>query len=179
MARRQTLMVRALTEGEREVLEVYSQSYGYMPFAERRSRILYASSQGKAPLAIAAELGVDDETVRRVIRAFNERGLSALKQGSPKPHRTGDLFIAGGRRRLLDILRRQPKDYGFRVEDWTLELIADAAFADGLTRSRASDETIRLALIKLEIPWGILKRHMRRERRKVPSKYRRMITVRR
>jgi hypothetical protein len=172
-------MVRPITAEERDILIVFADSYGYAPFAERRSRILLASSEGKPPLQIAAELSVDDETVRRAIRDFNQRGTNALIEGSSKPHRTGDLFIPGGRDRLPDILRRTPQSYGLPGDEWTLEFIADAAFAEGLTKSRVSDETIRLAFLRIHIPWGHFKRIMRRENRKVPSPYRRMITIQR
>jgi len=177
MAKRQTLMVRNLSEKERAAIEVCARSYGYKPFTERRSRILLASSQGKPPLQIAAELGVDDETVRRAIRAFNECGASALIEASPRPHHTGDLFIPGGRDALIEIFRRTPKHYGYNSVEWTLELIADAAFADGITTARVSDETIRTALLlNHNITWCRFKRLLRRERLKVPAAQRRMIT---
>jgi hypothetical protein len=179
MTKRQTLIVRELSDEERAVLDACATSHGFKPFSERRSRIILASAEGKPPLQIAAELKVDDETVRRAIRDFNQRGAIALIEGSPKPKRTGDLFVPGGRERLIDIFRRTPKDYGHTSVEWTLELIADAAFAEGLTRSRVSDETIRIALIRQDIKWSVLKRFIRRERRKVPSPYRRMITIRR
>lgn len=179
MAKRQTLMVRELTAEERTVLEICAESEGYKPFSERRSRIILSSAAGNAPLQIAADLNVDDETVRRAIRAFNERGAYALIEGSTKPKRTADLFVPGGRDKLIDIFRRTPKDYGYNTVEWTLELIADAALADGLTRSRVSDETIRLALLKFDIRWSIFKRKLRIERRKAPTPYRHMITARR
>jgi transposase len=176
MAKRQTLMVREFSDEERAAIEVCAMSYGHEPFAERRSRILLASSQGKPPLQIATELGVDDETVRRVIRAFNERGALVLVEGSPKPKRTGDRFMPGGRDALIHIFRRTPKHYGFDSSEWTLELLADAAFADGITTTRVSDETIRHALMRHNIKWGHFKRLLRRERHKIPPAQRRAIT---
>jgi hypothetical protein len=174
MAKRQTLMVREFSDEERAVIEICAESYGYKPFAERRSRILLASSQGKLPLQIARELRVDDETVRRAIRAFNERGAIVLIEGSSKAKRTSDLFVPGGRDALFEIFRRTPKHYGFDSIEWTLELIADAAFADGITTSRVSDETIRTALICHNIKWSHFKRLLRRERHKVPPAQRRI-----
>jgi transposase len=175
MTKRQSLMVRTLSDEERGALEIFAQSNGYKPFTERRSRILLSSSQGQAPLQIAVNLAVDDETVRRAIRAFNERGMIVLIEGSPKPKNLRELFIPGGRDTLLNILRRRPTHYGFESSDWTLELIADAAFADGITTSRVSDETIRTALIRHGIKWSHFKRLMRRENRKIPAASRRMI----
>ncbi|NNJ09001.1 helix-turn-helix domain-containing protein [Chloroflexales bacterium ZM16-3] len=172
MAKRQILMVRALTAEEQGIIEYHAQGNEHKPFTERRSRILLASSAGKPPIQIATDLNIDDETVRRAIRDFNQRGTIALTEGSHRPYRTRNLFVPGGRERLLEILHRHPKEYGFYTDEWTLELIADAAFASGLTTSRVCDETIRNAFIRLATPWRHIKRLMLRERCKVPSPHR-------
>jgi hypothetical protein len=169
MARRQTLLVRALSDEERDLIETCAGSEGFRPFAERRGRILLASSRGQAPLQIAAEVGVDDETVRRAIRDFNARGVDALIEGSPRPRRTGERFIPGGREALIDILRRTPRHYGLPGAEWTLELLADVAFAEGITMARVSDETIRVALLRHGVKWRLLKRRMRLDSRRAPS----------
>ena len=36
---------------------------------------------------------------------------------------------------------------------WTLELVAEVSFAQGLTRRRVSDETIRAAIAQLGVRW--------------------------
>jgi hypothetical protein len=36
---------------------------------------------------------------------------------------------------------------------WTLELAAEVSFAQGLTRRRVSDETIRAAMAQLGVRW--------------------------
>ncbi|MEI8306758.1 MAG: helix-turn-helix domain-containing protein [Chloroflexales bacterium] len=177
MAKQQPLMVRTLSGEERTTLEIFAQSNGCSSFTGRRSRILLTSSQGKAPLQIATDLGVDDETVRRAIRAFNERGMPVLIEGSPKPKCPRELFIAGGREALLAIFHRNPTHYGFDSGNWTLELIADAAFAEGITTSRVSDETIRSALVRHGIKWSHFKRLLRRECHTIPSANRRIITI--
>lgn len=163
---RKTLTVRELNEEERDILEVLARTSN--PFAERRSRILLASSAGKPPMAIADEQRCDDETVRRVIRDFNTRGLPILIPLSSRAKRTPECFVAGGREGLLDVVRRSPKSYGYKVEDWTLELLADVAYAAGLTTKRVSDETIRKALERQYLKWGPLKRAFRRDRRRIP-----------
>jgi transposase len=173
MAKRQTLMVREFSDEERAVIEICAKSYGYKPFAERRSRILLASSQGKPPIQIATELCVDDETVRRAIRAFNERGATVLIEGADKPPCPSRLFVPGGRDALFEIFRRTPRHYGFDAIEWTLELIADAAFVDGITISRVSDETIRTVLLYHNIKWSDFKRRLRRERHQIPPAQRR------
>src|SRR6476659_1326843 len=56
----------------------------------RRATIIMASSSGTPVAAIARLVAADEDTVRDVIHAFNERGLAAL-----------DPRWAGGRPRLI------------------------------------------------------------------------------
>ncbi|NTW04472.1 MAG: helix-turn-helix domain-containing protein [Oscillochloris sp.] len=175
MPQRQHLCIRALTDEEYATLEICATCTGGHLFAERRSHIFLASSVGKPPLQIAAELQIDDETVRRAIRDFNQHGMIALLQRSRKPKHTRDHFIPGGRDRLLAVLQQNPRYYGHNTNEWTLELIADTAFAEGITKTRVSDETIRQALVRLEIKWSTLKHLLRREYQKSSAPHRRMI----
>jgi hypothetical protein len=43
--------------------------------------------------------------------------------------------------------------FGKATSVWTLELAAEVSFAQGLTRQRVSDETIRTALARLGVRW--------------------------
>jgi 4-alpha-glucanotransferase len=63
------IFVRTLTEAEREQLEAFLRSAN--AFVLRRCQILLASARGQHATAIGENLGCDDETVRRVINAFN------------------------------------------------------------------------------------------------------------
>ena len=56
----------------------------------RRATMIMASASGTPVPAIARLVGADEDTVREVIHAFNERGLAAL-----------DPRWAGGRPRLI------------------------------------------------------------------------------
>jgi transposase len=60
------------------------------PIRVRRATIIMASSSGTPVAAIARLAAADEDTVRDVIHAFNERGLAAL-----------DPRWAGGRPRLI------------------------------------------------------------------------------
>ena len=60
------------------------------PIRVRRATIILASSSGTPVSAIARLVAADEDTVRDVIHAFNERGLAAL-----------DPRWAGGRPRLI------------------------------------------------------------------------------
>lgn len=90
----------------------------------RRCQIVLASARGQHAPAIAEMVGCDDETVRDVIRAFNEQGLGALQRGSTRPHQTQAPFGASQTDRLREILHQSPRNFGKPTSVWTLELAA-------------------------------------------------------
>jgi hypothetical protein len=51
------------------------------------------------------------------------------------------------------MLHKSPRAYGKDTSVWTLELVAEVSFAEGLTRERVGDETIRATLERLGIRW--------------------------
>ncbi len=74
-----TLHVRELTPEERWRLETLAHSRTAPAQTVERARILWPASPGQAAPAIAAELRLDGDTVRRRIRRFNAAGLGALE----------------------------------------------------------------------------------------------------
>jgi hypothetical protein len=82
---RPPIVVRALTEAERERLESGLRSTdGY---ELRRCRILLASARGEWVPRIAAMVGCNDQTVGNVLQEFARDGLTAcLTRGSRRPH---------------------------------------------------------------------------------------------
>src|SRR6188768_3162393 len=130
------LMVRPLTDAERQALEVGLRSP--MAFTLRRAQVLLASARGEHTPAIAAALGCSDQTVRDAIHAFDRLGLGALTPGSKRPHTRHPAFDAAGAERLRDLLHRSPRDFGHPTSLWTRELAATTAQAEGLTATRVS-----------------------------------------
>jgi transposase len=122
-------------------------------FVLRRCQILLASARGQHGPAIAKALGCDDDTVRNVIRAFNERGVAALHAGSRRPHRIKVAFSAEQAGRLRELLHASPRDFGKPTSVWTLELAAEVSFEQGVTAVRVSDETVRATLARLGVKW--------------------------
>ena len=51
-----------------------------------------------------------DETVRDVIRAFDERGLKALQRASSRPHHIQAAFTPEQAERLREILHTSPRE---------------------------------------------------------------------
>jgi hypothetical protein len=62
------------------------------------------------------------------------------------------------RERLRAILHQPPRAFGHARSTWTLALLAEVAQAEGLSASVLSIETIRQALLRLEVGWKRAKR---------------------
>lgn len=150
------LFVRSLTSWEREQLKTGLRSKD--AFVLRRCQILLASARGERAPAIARSIGCDDETVRDVIRAFDERGLEALQRASSRPHHIQAAFTPEQAERLREILHTSPREFDKPTSVWTLELAADVSFEVGLTERRVTDETIRLTLKRMGVNWKRAKR---------------------
>jgi transposase len=145
------MFVRPPSEEERQALAAGLRSAD--AFTLRRSQIVLASARGERVPAIARSLGCSEQTVRNALRAFAARGVAALREGSSRPHTIHAAFAADGAERLRALLHRSPRAFGHPTSVWTLELAAETAFAEGLTTTRVSDETVRATLARLGIRW--------------------------
>lgn len=145
------LFVRPPSEEERQALAAGLRSGD--AFTLRRGQIVLASARGERAPAIARSLGCSDQTVRNAIRAFDARGVAALRAGSSRPHTVHAAFDADAAERLRALLHRSPRDFGHPTSLWTLELAAETACAEGLTAQRVSDETVRTTLARLGVRW--------------------------
>ena len=67
---------RLLTDEEGHRLTQIVRRGGGHPIRDRRATIILASSSGTAVLAISRLVAADEDTVRDVIHAFNQRGLA-------------------------------------------------------------------------------------------------------
>jgi transposase len=148
---RTPIFVRTITEQERRRLEAGLRCKEV--FVLRRCQILLASSRGQRAPDIAETVGCDDETVRTVIRAFNERGVEVLERKSTRPEHIHAAFPPEQAARLQDLLHRKPREFGQPTSLWTLELAAEVSFVQGLTEARVSGETIRATLKRLGVTW--------------------------
>jgi transposase len=145
------MFVRPPSEEERQALAAGLRSAD--AFTLRRSQIVLASARGERVPAIARSLGCSEQTVRNALRAFAARGVAARREGSSRPHTIHAAFAADGAERLRALLHRSPRAFGHPTSVWTLELAAETAFAEGLTTTRVSDETVRATLARLGIRW--------------------------
>jgi transposase len=145
------LIVRPPSEEERQALAAGLRSAD--AFTLRRCQIVLASARGEHVPAIARSVGCSEQTVRNAIRAFDHAGVAALHEGSSRPHTIHAAFDAAGAERLRALLHRSPREFGHPTTVWTLDLAAETAFAEGLTATRVSGETVRATLARLGLHW--------------------------
>ncbi len=127
-------------------------------FTARRSQILLASAEGKAPSAIARELRCTSPTVRNAIHAFAREGLDCLSEKSSRPHSAQPLLDGSRAEPLKEILHQRPRALGKPTSLWTLDLVAEVCHAKGWIPRVVAGETIRRALKRLGIGWRRAKR---------------------
>lgn len=145
------IYVRELTEAEQERLKTGLRSQNR--FEIRRSQIVLASARKETARRIARTLGCDDQTVRNVIKKFNANGLDVLKAESRRPHHISATFVPEKIEHLKDILHQSPRNFGKETSLWTLNLLAEVSFSEGVAERLVSGETIRKTLKRFDISW--------------------------
>ncbi len=145
------IFVHPLTDDEHATLTAGLRSNDL--FRVRRCQILLASAREETAAQIAAHQGWASQTVRNAIRAFNAVGMDALIAGSCRPQRIDRAFDDAAAERLRALLHQSPRLFGKPTSVWTLDLVADVCAAQGVTRTRVSDETIRATLTRLGVRW--------------------------
>ena len=107
----------------------------------RRAGMALASMQGRSVPEIAVMFAAKDETVRELIKTFNDRGFSAL---DPKARRGSMPRIGPAVRELIArTAKRDPARLGAPFTVWSLTKLRDYL---GGCHLHVSRETIRLVL---------------------------------
>jgi transposase len=148
---KEPIFVRSLTDSERTCLRTGLRSTD--AFTLRRSQILLASAEARTPRQIAKLLGCTDQTVRNVIASFEREGVDCLKRKSSAPKSRQPELDEGKREKLRALLHTSPRESGKNRSLWTLHLVAEVCFEQGLTKALVSDETIRDALRRMAVNW--------------------------
>jgi transposase len=150
------LYARALTDEEREVLHQSLKSSS--GFRVRRAQMLLMSANEQLKVdEIGRRVGCEGQAVRQAIHAFHREGLRCLypkAKGNPTDRRALD---DTAREQLRDLIHRSPRDLGYETSLWTLELLAQACFEQGITSIRVTGETIRATLAAMGINWRRVK----------------------
>lgn len=145
------LFVRPPTELEQQALAAGRRSAD--AFTLRRCQMILASARGERVPAIARSLGCGEQAVRNALHAFDRTGVAALTAGSSRPHTIHAAFDPAGAEALRALLHRSPRDFGHPTSLWTLDLAAETAFAEGISPTRVTGETVRVTLLRLGIRW--------------------------
>jgi transposase len=140
MARPASVFVRSLSEEESVKLRRVSRQSKVFALRQR-AQIVLASDARSSAGEIARVLGTDENQVRRVIREFNEHGLSSLRppSGDGRPRRIDDI----ARERIRAVALARPRDLGEPRTRWSLA-------------------TLRRYLVRERIVGSISKEHLRR-----------------
>jgi transposase len=145
------IYVRKLTKKEKLAMQAGVRSKN--PFVIRRSQVVLASARGEKAIAIAQTLGCDDETVRNVIKGFNQTGIAVLQEGSRRPHTTQAAFSSETVEHLKELLHQSPRNFGKNTSLWTLDLAAEISYENELIKERVSGESIRATLKRFGMKW--------------------------
>lgn len=146
------LYVRPLSETEQTALAQGLHSKD--AFALRRCQILLASAKGTKPREIADYVGCSVQTVRNTIRAFERQGLTCLKAESSRPKTVKPIFDEDKREQLRQLLHTNPRQFGKVRSIWTLDLLAEVCWQQGITEHQVSRTTIEEALKAMKINWS-------------------------
>ena len=145
------LFVRELTAPERQALQAGLRSRE--AFTLRRAQIVLASADGQRPSRIAARLGCAVGTVRNTVHAFEGEGAGCLDEKKRGPKDARPILDAAKAEPLKGLLHQSPRRFGKARSTWTLDLLADVTFEQGLTPRRLSHEAVRQAVKRLGHGW--------------------------
>lgn len=122
-------------------------------FTLRRCQILVASSNGQPPSQIAQQLGCSAQTVRNTIRAFEQSGVACLTAQSSRPKTVQASIRAEQHEALRALIHQSPRNFGKARSTWTLELLAQVCYEQGLTQRQLSAVTLHHTLKTMGIEW--------------------------
>lgn len=152
------LFIQPLSPTEQRVLEAGLRSRD--AFTLRRSQILLASARGHRPSQITEYLGCSNQTVLNALHAFQREGLGCLMAKSSAPKRVQAIWTKERDDELRELLHQSPRLFGKPRSTWTLQLLAEVCFEQGITSRQMSDESIRRILKRLDINWKRAKHWM-------------------
>jgi transposase len=100
---------------------------------------------------IAEALDASVSTVGRVRQSFTKRGLKGSVAPKPQYHTSRRPRLDG--RRLQELARQSPRNFGKKRSTWTLQLLADTCSEIGIADGKVSYETVRLTLKRMGLTW--------------------------
>ena len=153
------IFARKLTEEEHLTLQ--KDLHSSSSFTVRRCQILLSSAKGKRASQIAIELHCSDQTVRDTIRAFEREGLDCLTEKSHARHDEQSAFDEAGRRRLQEIIRLSPRQFGHETSVWTLALLGESCWQEKISSRPVNENNVGAVLREMGIGWRRAKKRIR------------------
>lgn len=138
------LRLRGLTEAEASQLRQLAQARTAPARTVERARIVWLAHQGKRVPAIAQELRLAAQTVRRWLGRFNANGLAGLedapRSGRPQTYPPEQVSA------LIAAVLTKPEKLGLPFANWTLDrLVAYLSEQQSVTMKRSRVNEILLA----------------------------------
>jgi transposase len=146
------LYARPITETERQSLrQKLKSSDGFT--VRRAHMILMSVDENLTVNEIGSRLGCSGQAVREALHAFDAEGLACLQAKRPGRRDDQRAFDAEAREQLRELVRHSPREFGYETSFWTLDLMAEVSYGQGLTAQRVSGETVRATLAAMDIRW--------------------------
>ncbi len=115
--------------------------------------ILMSAAEHLKVNEIGRRVRCQGQAVRVAIHAFDEKGLACLEAGSHARHDDQGAFDEAAREQLRELIQYSPRDFDYDTSLWTLDLLAQASFEQGLTEMLVTGETVRATLASMGISW--------------------------
>lgn len=117
------IFVCSLRKKEEEVLKKALKSPDTIVY--KRAKTILLSSQGKKAPAIVKLIDFHLNSVHSCINKFNKKGLKVLEHPQNGGRRT--IFTKEIRKKIINLLRDKPRNYGFWQTGWSLGSLAKTA----------------------------------------------------
>ena len=119
---RTPLCLRDFTAEEQRVITKLARSQTASARLVERAKILHLGSEGQTVPQIAEAMGLNEKTVRKWFKRFEQEGLTGLEDAprSGAPSR----YTAENKARVLQAARTRPSELGLPYASWTFERLA-------------------------------------------------------
>jgi transposase len=116
------LYLRPFTPEEKRVIAKLSRSQTASARLVERAKILWLASEGQTIPQIATALSLNEKTVRKWFKRFEQQGLAGLEDAprSGAPSR----YTIENKARVLEVARTRPRELDLEFSSWTFERLA-------------------------------------------------------
>lgn len=119
---RPPLCLRSFSDEEQRVITKLAQSQTASARQVERAKILHLGSEGQTVPQIAQSLGLDEKTVRKWFKRFEQEGIAGLED-APRPGGPSR-YTAEHKAWVLEAARTCPSELGLPYDSWTFERLA-------------------------------------------------------